>query len=64
MMRVAVLDDWQGIARQVADWSALERRAELVFFGGAFADEDDAARQLADFDILVVMRERTAFPDH
>ncbi len=62
-MRIAILDDWQGIARQVADWSALERRAELVFFGDTFADEDDAAGQLSDFDILIVMRERTAFPD-
>jgi hypothetical protein len=39
------------------DWSALECRAELVFFGGAFADEDDVARQLIDFDILIVMRD-------
>lgn len=63
MMRVAVLDDWQGVARQAADWSALESRAAVVFFGGAFADEDDAAEQLADFDVLMVMRERTAFPE-
>jgi phosphoglycerate dehydrogenase-like enzyme len=63
MMRVAVLDDWQGIARQVADWSGLERRAEVVFFSDSFADEDDAAATLADFDVLMVMRERTAFPE-
>ena len=62
-MRVAVLDDWQGVARQAADWSALERRAELVFFIEPFANEDEAARRLADFDILMVMRERTPFPE-
>jgi len=62
MMRIAVLDDWQGLARQAADWSALERRAELVFFAAPFADEDEAAAALADFDVLMVMRERTAFP--
>jgi phosphoglycerate dehydrogenase-like enzyme len=61
-MRVAVLDDWQGLARQAADWSALERRAEVVFFSAPFADEDEAAATLADFDVLMVMRERTAFP--
>jgi phosphoglycerate dehydrogenase-like enzyme len=61
-MRVAVLDDWQGIARQVADWSVLERRAEVVFFTKPFGDEDDAAVSLAEFDVLMVMRERTAFP--
>ena len=61
-MRVGVLDDWQGVARQSADWSGLEAKAEVVVFPGAFADEDDAARQLADFDILLLMRERTPFP--
>lgn len=62
MTRIAVLDDWQGVARGSADWSALEARAEVVFFGTAFADEEEAARRLADFDILLTMRERTAFP--
>jgi phosphoglycerate dehydrogenase-like enzyme len=62
-MRIAVLDDWQGIARAAADWSKLSARAELVFFDQAFADESAAARALQDFDILMVMRERTAFPE-
>lgn len=62
MTRVAVLDDWQGVSRQLADWRALEARAEVVFFDRAFADEDDVARTLAGFDILLAMRERTAFP--
>jgi phosphoglycerate dehydrogenase-like enzyme len=61
-MRVAVLDDWQGIARHYADWSELEKRAEIVFFADAFADEDAAAAALADFEIIIAMRERTAFP--
>ncbi len=60
-MRVAVLDDWQEIARGSADWSALEQRAEVVFFHRAFATEDDAASTLAGFDIIIPMRERTAF---
>ena len=61
-MRVAVLDDWQNVARQSADWSALEAAAEVSVFSGAFAGEDEAAAQLADFDILLPMRERTPFP--
>ncbi len=61
-VRVAVLDDWQGLAREAADWAALECRAEVVFFSAPFASEDDAASQLAGFDVLMVMRERTAFP--
>src|SRR5215472_18036170 len=59
MTKVAVLDDWQGVARPSADWSKLEARAEVKFFPTAFADEADAARQLADFDIVLSMRERT-----
>jgi len=62
MTKVAVLDDWQGVARQSADWSKLEARAEVTFFPTAFADENDAARQLADFDIVLSMRERTPLP--
>jgi len=63
VMRVAVLDDWQGVAESAADWSALRARAEVVFFHEAFASEDEAAAQLADFDILMPMRERTPFPE-
>ncbi len=63
MVKIAVLDDWQDVARASADWSRLESRAELTFFGDAFADEDAAAAALADFDILLTMRERTAFPE-
>ena len=37
-------------------------RAEVVFFSDAFADQDDAAAKLADFDIVLSMRERTPLP--
>ena len=62
MTKVAVLDDWQGVARSSADWSKLQARADVTFFASAFADEADAARQLADFDIVLSMRERTPLP--
>ncbi len=62
MMKIAILDDWQRIARQCADWSALEAKAEVAFFHRAFADEEEAAKALADFDIIMAMRERTALP--
>jgi phosphoglycerate dehydrogenase-like enzyme len=60
--RIAVLDDWQGVARGAADWGPLQARADVVFFTEAFADVDDAAKQLADFDIVLSMRERTPLP--
>jgi phosphoglycerate dehydrogenase-like enzyme len=62
MVKIAVLDDWQDVARKSADWSALAARAELAFFADAFGAEDEAAAALADFEILLTMRERTAFP--
>jgi phosphoglycerate dehydrogenase-like enzyme len=62
MSKVAVLDDWQGVARGSADWSKLQARAEVVFFEQAFDSENDAATKLADFDIVLSMRERTPLP--
>ena len=63
MAKIAILDDWQDVARESADWSALAARAELTFFADAFGSQDEAADALADFDILLTMRERTAFPE-
>ncbi len=45
-MRIAVLDDWQNIARKVADWAPLRNRAELVFFNEALGDEARTAAAL------------------
>ncbi len=60
---IAVIDDWQGIARQSADWACLDARGTLTFFTQAFASEDDAAARLVPFDIIMSMRERTPFPE-
>jgi phosphoglycerate dehydrogenase-like enzyme len=62
MIKLAVLDDWQGVARGSADWSELQARAEVVFFREAFDTEDAAAAALASFDIILSMRERTPLP--
>src|SRR5688572_15066016 len=62
MTKIAVIDDWQGAARKSADWASLEARAAITFFDQAFATEDAAAKALADFDIIMTMRERTPFP--
>ena len=57
-----MLDDWQGIARGAADWTPLQARADVLFFPDAFANEDDAVDKLADFEIVLSMRERTPVP--
>lgn len=62
-MRLAVLDDWQGVAEQSADWSALAARGVAVsFFTAPLGGVEAAAAALADFDALIVMRERMAVP--
>lgn len=58
-VRIAVLDDWQGIAHQVADWRALERRAPVRTFEQPLGDEAATAAALKDFDVIIAMRERT-----
>jgi phosphoglycerate dehydrogenase-like enzyme len=62
MTKVAVLDDWQGVARGSADWVPLEARAEVVFFREAFESEDAAVAALGSFEIILTMRERTPLP--
>ena len=61
MTRIAVLDDWQGVAHDSADWSRLSQRAEVVFFRQPFESADAVAQALAEFDVILAMRERTAF---
>jgi phosphoglycerate dehydrogenase-like enzyme len=61
-MKIAVLDDWQNLARSLADWTELGRRASVDFFQHGFADQEAAAEALLPYDILLTMRERTAFP--
>lgn len=60
-LRVAVLDDYQGVASSIVDWRAGELDLEVVTFTRPLAGPElrDA---LSDFDIVVAMRERTGFP--
>ena len=60
-VRIAVLDDWQGVAKRSADWSKLQQRAGVVFFEESFAGPDKVAKALGEFDIIIAMRERTKF---
>jgi phosphoglycerate dehydrogenase-like enzyme len=62
MARVALLDDYQGVALSMADWKSLPKDTEVVAFPDHLADERALAARLADFDIVMAMRERTPFP--
>ena len=55
--RIGILDDYQDVALSLADWSSLS--AQIEVFTAPFADADEVVERLADFDVLVAMRERT-----
>lgn len=61
-MRAAILDDYQNLALNYADWSSVSKDVELKIFNKAFAGQDEAIKALQDFEIVVGMRERTPFP--
>ena len=61
-MKVAVLDDYQGVAESLADWSQLPQGTEVTFFSDHLTSEDALANRLAGFDVVMGMRERTPFP--
>jgi len=60
--RVALLDDYQGVALGMADWKSLPAGTEVTVFKDHLADESAVAKRLADFDIVMALRERTPFP--
>lgn len=60
--RVAVLDDYQGVAFEMADWTSLGDSVEVTTFRDHTSDPDELVRRLGQFDIVSAMRERTPFP--
>ena len=61
MLRIAILDDYQSVARSMTDWSRIGPDAEIVSFN-RHLNEAEAADELAAFDVLCIMRERMALP--
>ncbi|MEU3934327.1 D-2-hydroxyacid dehydrogenase family protein [Streptomyces sp. NPDC029044] len=61
-LRCAVLDDFQQVAAEAADWSVVADDVEVVSFDRHIDGEDDLAAALAGFDIVVTLRERVPFP--
>ena len=58
-VKIAVLDDYQGVALELADWSAVAQRAQVDVFNDHLADADAVVSRLLAYDIVCVMRERT-----
>lgn len=62
-LRIAVLDDWQSVAQDVVDWTALKPIGNVTFLHEYPADTATMVARLKDFDVICVMRERTIFDD-
>ena len=60
--RCAVLDDYQGVAMTATDWTPVSDAVEIEVFREHIADEDALVDALAEYQIVVAMRERTPFP--
>jgi phosphoglycerate dehydrogenase-like enzyme len=58
-MKLAILDDYQNVALQLADWSAVRRHAEITVFNDHLDDPAAVVDRLRPFDAVCVMRERT-----
>ena len=56
--KIAVLDDYQNVALESADWSVLRDRADIAAFQDHLADPDAVIERLLPFDVVCVMRER------
>ena len=61
MRSVAVLDDYQGVALQMADWSVLASDCRVEVFRDHLSDLTALAERLREFEIVTCMRERTPF---
>ena len=59
MLKVAILDDYQNVSQQFVDIEKLSGKYEFKIFSEPFADEAEVLEQLADFEALLIMRERT-----
>ena len=59
-IKVAVLDDYQNVALSMADWSVLGTRATVTVFNDHLTDTDALVARLQSFEVVCIMRERTA----
>src|SRR5260370_283694 len=60
--QIAVVDDYQNVVLESADWSVLRDRADIAVFQDHLADPDAVIERLLPFDVVCVMRERTPLP--
>ena len=60
--KLAILDDYQGVALEYGDWSKLEQSCDITVFKDTLHDPDALVERLLPFEIICTNRERTPFP--
>jgi phosphoglycerate dehydrogenase-like enzyme len=60
--QIAILDDYQNVALESADWSVLRDRADISVFRNHLSEPEAVIERLLPFDVVCVMRERTPLP--
>ena len=59
MLKVAVLDDYQNVFKQIVNKDDYKSKYEFTIFNEPFQSELEAVEALNNFDVLFIMRERT-----
>lgn len=62
LKRLAILDDYQGVAMSLGPWDRLPPGLEVTVFNDTITDHEALVERLAPFDAILAMRERTPFP--
>ena len=62
MLNVAILDDYQDSALEMANWDTLSEKAEITVFNDHIHDREVLIKRLRKFQVICAMRERTPFP--
>ena len=62
LSRLAILDDYQGVALSLGPWDQLPAGLKVEVFREHLGGPDAVVARLAPFDAILAMRERTPFP--
>ncbi len=62
-IKVAILDDFEKLADTVPAYQDLQRRADVTIFRKRLDSSESIVSALRDFDVLLLMRERTFLSD-
>lgn len=60
-LQIAVIDDWQDVAREVVDWSLLQSIGQVSFLHDYPGERELLVQRLLPYQVICVMRERTLF---